>query len=305
MPDSKPKPAATGVRAIDQNLVRAALRRMARNPQPPWLHAEVAGRMAERLPVVRLEPSTVLDWWGYTGASAALLRAAYPKARRVVFEPDEALLARSRDASQRPWWTARRGAAVEVRGEEPQPGAAQLLWANMMLHAVADLPAMFERWQRALAVDGFLMFSTLGPDTLRELHALYRRLGWPAPGAPFVDMHDLGDMLIDAGFADPVMDQERLTLTWDSPQALLAELRQLGANASPTRFAGLRTPRWNARLHAALATLAAADGRIAMSFEVVYGHAFKVAPRVRSDVPTTVSIGDMRAMLKSARKAHR
>ena len=142
MPDSKPKPAATGVRAIDQNLVRAALRRMARNPQPPWLHAEVAGRMAERLPVVRLEPSTVLDWWGYTGASAALLRAAYPKARRVVFEPDEALLARSRDASQRPWWTARRGAAVEVRGEEPQPGAAQLLWANMMLHAVADLPGM-------------------------------------------------------------------------------------------------------------------------------------------------------------------
>ena len=129
--------------------------------------------------------------------------------------------------------------------------------------------------------------------------------GWEAPGAPFVDMHDLGDMLIDAGFADPVMDQERLTLTWDSPQALLAELRQLGANASPTRFAGLRTPRWNARLHAALATLAAADGRIAMSFEVVYGHAFKVAPRVRSDVPTTVSIGDMRAMLKSARKAHR
>ena len=305
MPDSKPKPAATGVRAIDQNLVRAALRRMARNPQPPWLHAEVAGRMAERLPVVRLEPSTVLDWWGYTGASAALLRAAYPKARRVVFEPDEALLARSRDASQRPWWTARRGAAVVVRGQEPQPGAAQLLWANMMLHAVADLPAMFERWQRALAVDGFLMFSTLGPDTLRELHALYRRLGWPAPGAPFVDMHDLGDMLIDAGFADPVMDQERLTLTWDSPQALLAELRQLGANASPARFAGLRTPRWRDRLHDALATLAAADGRIAMSFEVVYGHAFKAAPRVRSDAPTLVSVQDMRAMLGSARKAHR
>ncbi|HRO04797.1 MAG TPA: hypothetical protein PLS69_14445, partial [Terricaulis sp.] len=164
-----------------------------------------------------------------------------------VFEPDDALLARSREAAQRPWWTARRGAAVEVRGDEPQAGTAQLLWANMMLHAIADLPALLERWQRALAVDGFLMFSTLGPDTLRELHALYRRLGWPAPGAAFVDMHDLGDMLIDAGFADPVMDQERLTLTWGSPQALLAELRQLGANASAARFAGLRTPRWRAR----------------------------------------------------------
>ncbi|MBE2244680.1 MAG: biotin synthase [Burkholderiaceae bacterium] len=298
-------PAAAGARAIDETLVRAVLRRMARNPQPPWLHAEVARRMAERLPVVRLEPSTLLDWWGHTGASADLLRAAYPKARRVVFEPDDALLARSREAAQRPWWTARRGAAAEVRGDEPQAGTAQLLWANMMLHAIADLPALLERWQRALAVDGFLMFSTLGPDTLRELHALYRRLGWPAPGADFVDMHDLGDMLIDAGFADPVMDQERLTLTWDSPQALLAELRQLGANASAARFAGLRTPRWRARLHEALAALAAADGRIAMSFEVVYGHAFKAAPRVRSDAPTKVSVQDMRAMLKSARQGHR
>lgn len=305
MPDSKPTLAASGARAIDRNLVRAVLRRMARNPQPPWLHAEVARRMAERLAVVRLQPSTVLDWWGHTGASADLLRAAYPKARRVVFESDAALLARSREASQRPWWAARRGSMVEVRGDEPQAGAAELLWSNMMLHAASDLPAIFERWQRALAVHGFLMFSTLGPDTLRELHALYRHLDWPAPGAPFVDMHDLGDMLIEAGFADPVMDQERLTLTWDSPQALLAELRQLGANASPARFAGLRTPRWRARLHAALATLRGADGRIAMTFEVVYGHAFKAAPRVRADAPTTVSLQDMRAMLGSARKAHR
>ncbi len=285
--------------------VRAALRRAARDAQAPWLHAEVARRMAERLAVVRLQPATVLDWWGHTGASAALLRAAYPKARRVVFEPNEALLARSRDATLRPWWAARRSAAIEVRGDEPEPGSARLLWANMMLHAAADLPALMVRWQRALAVDGFLMFSTLGPDTLRELHALYRRLGWPTPGAPFVDMHDLGDMLIDAGFADPVMDQERLTLTWDSPQALLAELRQLGGNVSPMRFAGLRTPRWRARLHDALATLAAADGRIAMSFEVVYGHAFKAAPRMRADAPTKVSVQDMRAMLRSARGARR
>lgn len=305
MPDLKPMSASTDLRAIDQKLVRAALRRMARNPQAPWLHAEVARRMAERLAVVRLQPAMVLDWWGHTGASAASLHTAYPKARRVVFEPDDALLTRSREAAQRPWWAARRSGAVEVRGAEPDPGAAQLLWANMMLHAEADLPALFARWQRALAVDGFLMFSTLGPDTLRELHALYRRLGWPAPGAPFVDMHDLGDMLIEAGFADPVMDQERLTLTWDSPQALLAELRQLGANASPARFAGLRTPRWRARLHDALATLAAPDGRIAMSFEVVYGHAFKAAPRVRADAPTTVSVQDMRAMLRSARGRHR
>lgn len=305
MGDPNPMPAAADARTIDANAVRAALRRIARDPQPPWLHAEVARRMAERLPVVRLQPATVLDWWSHTGASAALLRAAYPKARRIVFEPDAALVARSREVSQRSWWPTRRSAAAEVRGDEPQAGGAELLWANMMLHAAADLPALFERWQRALAVGGFLMFSTLGPDTLRELHALYRRLGWPAPGAAFIDMHDIGDMLVEAGFADPVMDQELLTLTWNSPQALLAELRQLGANTSPARFAGLRTPRWRARLHEALASLAGADGRIAMSFEVVYGHAFKAPPRIRADAPTTVSMQDMRAMLKTPRKAHR
>ena len=68
--------------------------------------------------------------------------------------------------------------------------------------------ALFERWQRALAVDGFVMFSCLGPGTLRELRALYARLGWRAPAQDFIDMHDLGDMLVHAGFADPVMDQE-------------------------------------------------------------------------------------------------
>lgn len=292
-------------RAFDEAVARTALRRIASGPQPPWLHAEVARRMAERLGVVRMQPAAVLDWWGWTGASDAELRKAYPRARRVVFEPNDALLARSREATQRAWWALRRGAAAEVRTAEPEPGAAGLLWANMMLHAVADPPALMARWQRALGVDGFLMFSTFGPDTLRELHALYRSLGWAAPGAAFVDMHDIGDMLIDAGFADPVMDQELLTLTWSSPQALLAELRQLGGNASPARHAGLRTPRWLARLHAALAARAASDGRIAMSFEIVYGHAFKAAPRVRADAPTTVSVQDMRAMLHSARHARR
>ncbi len=94
-------------------------------------------------------------------------------------------------------------------------------------------------------------------------------------------MHDLGDMLVQAGFADPVMDQETITLTWDSPQALLAELRSLGGNASPLRCAGLRTPRWRARLLRPWNERAGADGRLALAFEVVYGHAFKAAPRPR------------------------
>jgi malonyl-CoA O-methyltransferase len=97
------------------------------------------------------------------------------------------------------------------------------------------------------------------------------------------------------------MDQETLTLQWDSPAALLEELRWLGGNTAPDRAAGLRTPRWQRRLEHELQALAGADGKLGLSFEVAYGHAFKAAPRLRADAPTMLSLADMRAMLKSGR----
>ena len=294
--------ASSTTRALDEAAVDAALRRLARQAQAPWLHGEVARRMAERLVIVKLQPKVVVDWCGHTGGGAGLLDAAYPKARRVVVEASDALLVRSRAAADAPWWSARRwGRAAECRRDDPAPGSAQLLWANMVLHAVADPPALLGRWQRVLAPDGFVMFSSFGPGTLSELRSLYRQLGWPTPAAEFVDMHDLGDMLVQAGFADPVMDQETLTLTWDSPQALLAELRGLGANASPARAPGLRTPRWRERLHAGLKTLAGPDGRLRLSFEIVYGHAFKATPRAALKAETAVSLDDMRRLLRAER----
>jgi malonyl-CoA O-methyltransferase len=168
----------------------------------------------------------------------------------------------------------------------------------MMLHAVVDPPALFARWERALAVDGFVMFSCLGPGTLRELRALYQRLGWPVPTPNFIDMHDLGDMLVQAGFVDPVMDQETITLQWPNAQALLDELHGLGGNASPRRAGGLRTPHWRRQLLRELESLAGDDGRPALAFEVAYGHAFRAAPRLRGGEETTVSLEDMRAMVR-------
>jgi malonyl-CoA O-methyltransferase len=197
--------------------------------------------------------------------------------------------------------------------------AADLLWANMTLHWCADPLAEMRRWHGVLEADGFLMFSTFGPGTLERLREVYRAHGWGPAHAPFVDMHDLGDMLVEAGFADPVMDQETLTLTWADAGALLAELRQLGANTDPARHAGLRTPRWRARLQAALAAAPAQArvrageagaggpegaedahaGRCALGFEVVYGHAFRPRPRPRLAATTTVGLEDMRSILRA------
>jgi malonyl-CoA O-methyltransferase len=300
---TRPQPA----RAFDGAALDATLRRLARAAGPPWLHAEVARRMRERLAIVKARPDVIVDWWGHTGAGAALLAQTYPHARRLVVEPTPALAAHSRDAARTPWWSTRRWAqrddavVLDTGLDAVPPGGAGLLWSNMMLHAVADPPALLARWQRALAADGFAMFSCLGPGSLRGLHALYREQGWGEPGAAFVDMHDLGDMLLAAGFADPVMDQEVVTLTWHSPQALLAELRGLGANASPTRGAGLRTPRWRDRLLDALQSLAGADGRLSLGFEIVYGHAFKAAPRAAPGGETAFSVEEMRKRLRAVR----
>jgi malonyl-CoA O-methyltransferase len=181
------------------------------------------------------------------------------------------------------------------------PAGAEMVWANMMLHACADFGAVFAAWHRALAPDGFVMFSTFGPASLGELRSLYEHKGWGPAFYPFADMHDLGDLLVHGGFADPVMDQEMVTLTWSTPQAALAELRTLGGNVHAGRFAGLRTPRWRERLLAELQRRADAEGRVALSFEIVYGHALRPRARARMAPVTTVALEDLRADLSRPR----
>jgi malonyl-CoA O-methyltransferase len=280
-------------RALDEAAVARIVRRLGSAGEPPWLHREIARRLGERLGLVRRQPKTVLQWAGWLGAGGEALRAAYPSARLLAVEPAPM------PPRARPWW--KRGSApLADEGAWPQ---ADLLWSNMALHAVRDPAALLVRWRKTLAPDGFLMCSTLGPGSLVELRALYRELGFGAPAADFVDMHDLGDMLVQAGFAGPVMDQEPLRLTWATPEAALAELRALGGNADPGRFAGLRTPRWRQRLLAALAERAGADGRVGLDLEIVYGHAFNAPPRATVAAHTEVSLEDFRAMARARRGA--
>jgi malonyl-CoA O-methyltransferase len=291
-------------RPLDEVALGRVVQRLQRADAAPWLHGEVARRMAERLPLIRLQPEVIADWWAHLGGSGALLARAYPRAQRILVEPSPERRGASAAALARPWWSPARwsGTASRVCTEaELAPGSVQLLWSNMGLHWALDPQAVMRQWQRALRVDGFLMFSSLGPGSLGSLRELYRAQGWPSPFASFVDMHDLGDMLVEAGFADPVMDQERLTLTWASPAALLSELRRWGGNADPGRYAGLRTPGWRTRLQAALLDTACTDGRIALDFEIVYGHAFRPAPRVRVASETTLALADLRAMVRSGR----
>ena len=194
--------------------------------QSPWLHDEVARRMEDRLQWIRLTPAAWGHWEPVRGGleAQALLARRYPDAECFVAEtrPRDAQAAMASMAI--PWWRRWRGPAVHHVQALPDAGV-QMLWANMALHMAADPQALIAQWHRALATDGFLMFSCLGPDTVRELRGLYAALGWPPAGHEFTDMHDWGDMLVGAGFAEPIMDMERIVLTWATPAAAMAELR--------------------------------------------------------------------------------
>ena len=200
------------------------------------------------------------------------------------------------------WWRKLVGArASEEAVARPPEASVQLVWANMLAHHAADPAALLADWHRALAVDGFVMFSCLGPDTLKELRGLYARLGWPPPAHEFTDMHDWGDQLVAAGFAEPVMDMEHITLTFDSPARLLQELRELGRNLHLQRFGALRGRGWHARLQAALVETQAAPasgGALSLTFEVIYGHAVRAPPSHAVSSETAIQLGDMRAALR-------
>ncbi len=283
---------------LDPAVIRRLRQRRRADAPQPWLHGEIARRMADRLGLIRQSPAEVLDWWPERAASEDALRSACPQARLwQVDAGDAGCIVHLAPKADRPWW---RSLIDKVAG----PDAAQvvpvdLLWANMMLQWADPLPALLAQWHRAIRVDGYLMFSCFGPDTLRELRPIYRVAGWGEPASPFIDMHDLGDELVKAGFADPVMDMETLKLTWADAAALLTELRGLGINTHPRRHAGLRTPRWRERLETILTEqLAGPDGRLTLTFEIVYGHAFRAVTRAKVGPETAISLDAMREMTR-------
>ncbi|HMV52337.1 MAG TPA: methyltransferase domain-containing protein [Rhodocyclaceae bacterium] len=276
---------------IERNAVLRNASRAARGYDAAAVLArEVSRRMGERLDLVKIQPQRILDVGCGTGADLRLLAERYPQAHRVGCDFSSAMLREA--GGELPWFKrllpgGRAREAARVCGEASRLPFAErsmsMLWSNLMLHWLTDpLPALREM-HRVLAIDGLLMFTAFGPDTLKEL----RRCFGQADDAPhvhrFIDMHDLGDALVGAGFAEPVMDMETLTLTYDSLDALLRDLRVSGGQcALAGRRRGLTGKQTWSRVRAAY-ELHRREGRLSATFEVVYGHAWKPAPRTAPD----------------------
>jgi malonyl-CoA O-methyltransferase len=280
-----------------------------------FLPREIAQRMNERLEYIKVSPAAVLDAGCGPGDDLPALRARFPEAPVFGVDLSGAMLARAgqrevEQTSWRRWLPASLGRALGQRGARVAQadfsalpfaaGAFDLIWSNLALHWHSRPDTVFPEWQRVLRVNGLLMFSTLGPDTLRELRAACAdaeaALGIAPPAArviDFVDMHDLGDMLVESGFEIPVMDQEVLTVTYKTPDSLLADVRRWGAYPFERVAPQRATRRFRAALCEALEARRRADGTIALTFEVIYGHAWKAVPRTTADGHGIVRIEDI------------
>ncbi|MFM8547433.1 MAG: methyltransferase domain-containing protein [Betaproteobacteria bacterium] len=265
---------------LDPQAARLQWRRRARLPAPHFLRGEVERGLLERLEPIRLEPRSVLIAGCGQSSLPLPLRQRFPGALLVAVEDDGKALAvlRDRVAPARGGWLSRlRG------GRGPQPAlyaagaptrlplaasSVDLALSSLALHACARPADWLAEWLRVLRPGGVLAFACLGVDTLGEIRALGARM------PPLPDMHDLGDALVRAGFAEPVVDTERLRVTWRSAATLIDEVRQWGGNAAQGRFRGLLTPRHRDQWLASVDALRGADGLIALSVEVIYGHAW-------------------------------
>ncbi|MGA2549331.1 MAG: methyltransferase domain-containing protein [Burkholderiaceae bacterium] len=275
---------------VDEAAVRRILAR--EKDEPSFIALEVSRRLAERLELMRLEPKRVLDCHSHPVGQSGPLRTAYPKAFHLASLAGVARLP-FRAAHPRPfvlglkhWFAARPTLPRFCADLDRLPLRADsidLIWSNLALHWHPEPHRVFPEWNRVLTVGGLLLFSTYGPDTLREVRQAFDAIDAHPHVLSFTDMHDFGDMLVDSGFATPVMDMETITLTYDSEIRLWEDVRALGGNPLQERRRGLFSRGQGARLSEALKATQGADGRLRLTFEVVYGHAWKGTPRKLSD----------------------
>ena len=275
---------------IDLARVRTLFADPARVAPSDFLRREIASRMHDRLALVKLAPAHVLDAGCGTGADLAVLQKDYPAAQIIGIDASAAMAAAARASSPASGLKSMLNRLMPSKtgidlvcgdfGALPLgPNSVDLVWSNLALHWHPQPDRVFAEWRRVLRVEGLLMFSNFGPDTFRELRAAFAAVDESPHALPFVDMHDFGDQLVEAGFSTPVMDMEVITVTYDTPAALLADVRALGGNPLATRARGLVGRAAWQKMIAALERQRRPDGKLSLTFEVIYGHAFRPAPR--------------------------
>jgi malonyl-CoA O-methyltransferase len=267
---------------FDKKEVRRAFDRAAQTYDAhAVVQREIAGRLAERLDLVSLSPRRILDVGCGTGQNLALLRARYPNAEMIGLDLAFPMLQVVRGSSS----VLRKLAGLWARPASHQVCAdmerlplagncVQMAWSSLAFQWATELPVVLSECHRVIAPGGLLIFATLGPDTLKELRQAFAQVDGGTHVSHFLDMHDIGDMLVHAGFQHPVMEMEMLTLTYADIKSLLRDLKGIGAhNAAADRARGMMGKAAWHKLEQAYETFRK-EGRLPATYEVIYGHAW-------------------------------
>ena len=260
---------------LDLRQARRAFERAAeRYEAAAVLQREVADRLLERLDYIRLQPRRVLDLGAGTGFCTWPLQDRYPRAQVLAMDFAHAMLRRARRPRR---WFRRTPAFVcaDARALPLAGASVELIVSSLMLQWCRPLAPCLAEMRRVLAPGGLLLFTTFGPDTLKELRAAWAQVDDARHVHAFDDMHDVGDALLAAGFVDPVVDMEMLTVTYADVLDLMRDLQAIGAhNVATGRRAGLTGRGALRAMMRAYEGFRGEDGRLPATWEVVYGHAW-------------------------------
>lgn len=274
----------------DKQLARRAFERAADSyDSAAALQQEIGARLLERLDLMRIQPRRILDLGCGTGHCMSGLFSRYPRAGVVGLDIALPMLAHARRRGR--WLRRPLGVCADAERLPFGDACFDLVFSNLMLQWSVDLQRAFEEIRRVLRPGGLLLFTSFGPDTLTELRQSWAKVDNFSHVNHFPDMHDVGDLLLQARFSDPVMDVERITLTYGKLRDLMADLKHIGAhNVTGGRRRGLTGKRRMQALVDAYETYRL-EGALPASYEVVHGHAWLPERDVSIDID---SIGRQR-----------
>ena len=274
MPDSDP-----GVVGIDKSAARRAFERAAEDyDAAAVLQREIGRRMLDRLDYIRIDPRTVVDLGCGTGLALDHLSRRWRRPRVIALDFAIAMLQHARRRGH--WRNRPRPLCADMEQLPLADDSVDLIFSNATLQWANDLGHTFAELHRVLRPGGLLMFTTFGPDTLMELRLAWAAADGDAHVSPFLDMHDIGDALVRGRFADPVLDVERINVTYPDVFKLMRDLKAIGAhNVLSTRPRGL-TGRHRLRAMEQAYEQHRRDGRLPSTWEIVHGHAW-VGPKAQ------------------------
>ncbi len=281
---------------IDKRQARASFSRAAEQyDEVAVLQREMGQRLIDRLDMIKFQPSVILDLGAGTGVATAALAKKFKKAQ--IYALDFALPMLKQTRKRGSWLRRPRCICGDMEQLPLADRSVDFIYSNAALQWSNDLERTFREFNRVLKPGGLLLFTTFGPDTLCELRDSWAAVDGTTHVTPFPDMHDVGDAMMRAGLATPVMDVDRMALTYETVSALMRDLKQLGAhNTAQSRHRGLTGKQ---RMQGMIDAYEAfrKEGRLPATYEVVYGHAW--APTEEQTMQRrTVSVDQLRQSLK-------